>query len=158
MSGQKLRSALTLSIFLTVRSKTEVHFNLIRFCQCQIKNCDACSKLLDADGKIKLPDPENNEVDENTDAAVLKRQVSLMSLHSRTESVSVCVCLQFIIAFLLFLSYGVLSQHEPIRPSFYSECESGKPVQILQYLNDLFLFCLSANIALLVRLSSALLA
>ena len=55
-------------------------FNVIHFSQCQIKNCDSCSKLLDTDGKIKLPDPKDSEVDENTDAAVLKRQVGLTSV------------------------------------------------------------------------------
>ncbi|KAK7095541.1 rab GTPase-activating protein 1-like isoform X2 [Littorina saxatilis] len=48
--------------------------------KCQIKNCDSCSKLLDADGKIKLPEPQNNEGDDNTDAALLKRQVRELEL------------------------------------------------------------------------------
>ncbi|KAL8585574.1 hypothetical protein ACOMHN_050333 [Nucella lapillus] len=48
--------------------------------KCQIKNCDACSKLLDADGKIKLAESKNNEVEENTDVAILKRQVRELEL------------------------------------------------------------------------------
>ncbi|XP_076436762.1 rab GTPase-activating protein 1-like isoform X2 [Babylonia areolata] len=48
--------------------------------KCQIKNCDACSKLLDTDGKIKLAEAKNNEVEENTDAAILKRQVRELEL------------------------------------------------------------------------------
>ncbi|XP_025111685.1 rab GTPase-activating protein 1-like isoform X2 [Pomacea canaliculata] len=48
--------------------------------KCQIKNCEACSKMLDADGKIKLPEMRNNELDENSDVTLLKRQVRELEL------------------------------------------------------------------------------
>lgn len=45
--------------------------------------------MLDADGKIKLPEMRNNELDENSDVTLLKRQV-LMLGHLGWE----CRCLR----------------------------------------------------------------